>query len=317
MHYSPLNWEKLNLIEGRVLPSVVKNTNNASFVFWERSLFQRAASNIVPERMPEEWKGSVKDFLYYCLMASGRVAVWHSPEFGDTFQPCTLSGYDWYYNPTEALINNPLLTEAGGTRLKIGMECEILKLTPDYSGIWDIISYYAEKLSLLDNAINMSIINGKFSFLLGARNKVAGQAIKKMLDKINAGEPAVVYDLKLVNDQTDKESPFQLLDLGNIKEKYLTTMQLQDFQTLINNFDAEIGIPTVPYAKKERMVTDEAQSRQLDATSRCQVWVDCLNSSADQIRRLYPTIDLKFRMRYDPEEGADNVTGEDNPDRDV
>lgn len=317
MHYTPFTNQQLNLIEGRVLPSCVKNVNNASFMFWERSLFQRASSSIVPEKIPEEWKGSVKDFLYYCLLASGKVAVFHSPEFGDTFQPCTLSGYNWYYQPSRALVANPLLPSGKSLDLEIGKDCEILKLTPDYSGIWDIISYYAEKLSLLDNAINMSLVNGKFSFLLGARNKVAGQALKKMLDKINMGEPAVVYDLKLMNDQTDKESPFQLLDLGNIKEKYLTTMQLQDFQTLINNFDAEIGIPTVPYAKKERMVTDEAQSRTMDATSRCQIWVDCLNESSDRIRALYPTIDLKFRMRYSPEEGAEDEPGENNPDRNV
>lgn len=315
MHYMPLNYERLNLIEGRTLPSVVKNTNNASFVFWERSLFQRAASTIVPERIPDEWRGSVKDFLYYCLLAEGFVPVWRSAEFGSTFQPATLSGRNWYYNPTYALVANPLLKES--LRLEIGKDCEILKLTPDYSGIWDIISYYAEKLSLLDNAINMSLVNGKFSWILGARNKVAGQALKKIMDKVNMGEPAVVYDMKLVNDPTDKDSPFQMLDFGNIKEKYLTTQQLQDFQTLLNAFDAEIGIPTVPYAKKERMVTDEAQSRQLDATSRCQVWVDCLNESADRIRALFPEIDLRFAMRYNPEKGENNESGEDNSDRNV
>lgn len=316
MHYVPLNYERLNLIEGRTLPSTVKNTNNASFVFWERSLFQRAASTIVPDRIPDEWRGYVKDFLYYCLFAEGFVPVWKSDIYGRTFQPATLSGRDWYYNPVYALVANPLLKES--LRLEIGKDCEILKLTPDYSGIWDIISYYAEKLSLLDNAINMSLVNGKFSWILGARNKVAGQALKKIMDKVNMGDPAVIYDMKLVNDPTDKDSPFQMLDFGNIKEKYLTTQQLQDFQTLINNFDAEIGIPTVPYAKKERMVTDEAQSRQMDATSRCQVWVDCLNESADRIRALYPDIDLHFSMRYDPNERSEaDVTGENNPDRNV
>ena len=90
-----------------------------------------------------------------------------------------MNGYDFYYQPTEAIISNPRYD----ARLKIGEECEILKLTPDYFGIWDIISYYSEKLSVLDNAINMSLINNKFAFLLGARNKAAGEALKKMLDK--------------------------------------------------------------------------------------------------------------------------------------
>lgn len=316
MHYSPFDYAQLNLIEGTSIPSTVKNTNNASFVFWERSLFQRAASVIIPETLPADWEGATKDFLYYCLFAGGHVAVWDSAQFGNIFQPCGLSGYNVYYQPTTALIANPLMPK--GLKLKIGEECEILKLTPDYRGIWDIISYYAEKLSLLDNAINMSLINGKFAWILGARNKVAGQAIKKALDKINRGEPAVVYDMKLLNDQTDKDSPFQMLDLGNIKDKYLTPLQLQDFQTLINNFDAEIGIPTIPYAKKERMVQDEAQSRIIDSTSRSQVWIDCLNSSCKKINALIPGINLKFKLRYDPkEQEVKDESEQNNSNRDV
>ena len=313
MRYIPLNYESLNLINGTHLPSSIKNVNNRSFRFWERSLFQRACSVIIAEKIPAAWEGSVRDFLYYVLFASGYVCVWHSAEFGDCFQPCGLSGRDFYYQPTEAIIANPAIRDT--LRLKIGKECEILKLTPDYSGVWDVISFYADRLSQLDNAINMSIVNGKFSFILGARNKVAGQVIKKILDKINSGDPAVVYDMKLLNDPTDKDSPFQMLDFGNIKEKYLTTMQLQDLQTILNNFDAEIGIPTIPYAKKERMVTDEAQSRMIDSTSRSQVWIDCLNSSCEKVNALFPQMGLKFRLRYDPQEGGNNEPGEADTDR--
>ena len=313
MHYIPKDYAQLNLIEGTRLPSVVKNVNNVTFMFWERSLFQRAAS-VIKAKIPASWEGSVRDFLYYVLFASGHCAVFYRPEYGTIFQPCGLSGRDIYYQPTRAIISNPAFKQS--LDLQIGSECEILKLTPDYSGVWDIISYYAEKLSMLDNAINMSIINGKFAFMLGARNKAAGAAIKKMLDKINSGEPAVVYDMKLLNDPTDKAEPWQLLDLGDIKNKYLTTMQLQDFQTLLNNFDAEIGIPTVPYAKKERMVTDEAQSRIIDATSRSQVWIDCLKSSCKKINALYPDLNLDFELRY-PQEGAEDGAGNDNADRTV
>lgn len=321
-HYSPLNTAELNLLEGCYIPSAVKNINNASFQFWERALFQRAASVIIPEIIPKDWEGTTKDFLYYCLFAKGFVTVTHLNEFGDIFQPCTISGKDLYYQPTKCLVTNPAISKVSGNsglELEIGKDCELLKLTPDYMGIWDIISFYAEKLALLDNAINLSIINGKFSFILGARNKVAGQAIKKALDKINRGEPAVVYDMKLLNDPTDHDVPYQLLDLGNVKEKYLTTMQLQDLSTLLNDFDAEIGIPSVPYAKKERMVSDEAQSRILDSTSRSQVWIDCLNSSCEKINALLPGINLKFKLRFDPEEMKEEedepVTN--YPDRDV
>ena len=320
-HYIPLNYEGLNLIEGTIFPSSVKNINNRSFWFWERALFQRACSAIITEEFPEDWEGTVKDFFYYCIFAQGWTCIFDRPEYGTIFNPGSLSERDIFYQPRYALITNPLINEktnsSGGLKLEIGKECQILKLTPDFMGIWDIISYYAEKLSLLDNAINMSLINSKFSWILGARNKVAGNAIKKIMDKVNEGEPFVVYDLKLTNDPTDKDTPFQFLDFGNVKDKYITSMQLQDMQTILNSFDCEIGIPTVPYQKKERMVASEAESKQMDATSRASVWVDCLNSSAKKVNKLYPNINLKFKLRFDPEDKEVSDNGQIDTDRDV
>ena len=311
MNYIPFNYEQINTAAGTYNPSPVKAFNNQTFAFWERALFQRATS-VIESDLPEEWEGTIKDFFYWCLFRLGFVSVFDSPEFGISFQPCNLKGYDFYYQPTSAIIANPLLKES--LDLKIGEECEILKLTPDFRGVWDIISYYAEKLSTLDNAINMSLINNKFAFILGARNKVAGQALKKMLDKINKGEPAVIYDMKLLNDPTDKTEPFQIWERKNMKDAYLTTDQLKDFQTILNNFDCEIGIPTIPYEKKERMVTEEATSRQLDAQSRSTIWLECLQSSAKRVKKLYPDIQLDFKLRYDPKE-ADDGELNDEPDR--
>ena len=297
MNYVPLNYWQINAAAGTYNPSMVKSINNKTFAFWERSLFQRACS-VLEFELPTEWDGNVKDFFYYCLFKYGFIAISKNEQFGQFFQPCTLSGYDFYYQPTEAVISNPLYNE----RLVIGEQCELLKLTPDYMGVWDIISYYAEKLSILDNAINMSLINNKFTFFLGARNKTAGEALKKMIDKSNRGEPAIIYDLKLLNDPTDKDIPFQTWERKDLKSSYLTTDQLMDFQTLLNNFDTEIGIPVLPYQKKERMVTSEAESKIIDATSRSIVWYETLKASTDRVKILYPDITLSVSLRYDPDE---------------
>lgn len=309
MRYRPFNYEEINRYAGQVAPSTVKYTNNVTFAFWERALFQRAQS-VLDISGPAAWEGSIKDFLYYCLFAYGKVAISKDAERGVWFQPCSLKGISFYYQPTDAVVTNPLLD--GSLELKIGRDCELLKLTPDYQGIWDIITYYAVKLSLLDNAINMSLINNKFAFMIGARNKAAGQAIKKMLDLINKGEPAVVWDQKLLNDPTDKAEPWQFLERKDLKSSYLTTDQLRDFQTLLNNFDCEIGIPTIPYEKKERMVTDEANSRILDSTSRSLVWYKTLTSSAELCNKLFPDLNLTIKMRFDPEKGGANEQREDN-----
>lgn len=298
--YTPLNYQQINIAAGSYTPSSVKSYNNKTFAFWERALFQRAQS-VLDFEVPKEWDGKVKDFFLYCLFKYGFVAISKNEKFGQFFQPCTLSGYDFYYQPTKAIIANPMYS----AELEIGKDVQLLKLTPDYMGAWDIIFYTAEKLSILDNAINMSLINNKFAFFLGARNKTAGQALKKMLDLVNQGEPAVVYDLKLINDPTDKEMPFQQWQRDNLKNSYLTTDQLIDFQTLINNFDAEIGIPTIPYQKKERMVTDEATARIYDAKARSVTWFNTLTSSIEEIKQLYPDINLSVKLHYDETEGTD------------
>lgn len=294
--YSPLNYENLNIAAGSYTPSSVKAYNNKTFDFWLRSLFQRA-TNVIDFEVPDEWNGNIKDFFIYCLFKYGFIVVSKNDEFGQYFQPCTLSQFDFYYQPLKALISNPKLS----VELELHKEGELLKLTPDYYGVWDILCYYAEKLASLDNAINMSIINNKFGFILGAKNKGASQALKKILDKINAGEPAVIFDEKIADDPTSKDTPFQLLERPNLKQSYITTDQLADFQTILNNFDAEIGIPCVPYQKKERMVTEEATARSYDACARSEIWLKTLESSIIMIKDLYPDIKLGAKLRYDIE----------------
>lgn len=290
--YYPLNYDYINNAAGLYAPSAIKAYNNMSFAYWERSLFQRACSTL---NFTVPWSGKVFDFFMYCLFRFGYIAISENDIYGKFFQPCTLSGYDFYYQPTRAIISNPDYN----ADLKIGKDCELLKLTPDYMGIWDIISFFAAELSELDNAINISLVNNKFGFILGARNKTAASAIKKALDKINAGEPAVIYDMSLLNDETDDAEPWQVWERGNLKDTYFTPEQLQDRMTILNQFDAEIGIPTIPYNKKERMVQSEAESRQYDAVSRVTVWINTLEESIKDINALYPDMNISVKLRYD------------------
>lgn len=312
-HYAPLNYHQINTIEGTYTPSMVKSFNNRVFQLWERALFQRAASVIDFNNLPETWEGPVKDFFIYCLYKFGYVGVFETKENGLIFQPGSLSGYDIYYQPVKFLVANPHLT-IQENEFTIGENCELIKLTPDYMGIWDIITYYAEKLSVLDNAINMSLINNKYAFMLAAKNKQASEAFKKMLDKVNAGEPAVIYDMKLINDQQDKTEPWQFWARDHMKENYLTTMQLDDFKTILNMFDKEVGIPTVPIEKKERMITDEANSTVIDAISRSEIWLDTLTSSLKYVNEHFG-LNIEAERHY--KEEVSNDADDTVPESDV
>lgn len=310
MNYAPLNYQNINLAAGRFSPSSQKSYNNLSFWYWSRSLFQRMAS-VIDFTVPKAWEGKTKDFFIYCLFKYGFVAIFYDDKFGLSFQPAAPKGYNFYYQPTSVLVSNPLLNR----EYKLGSDAELLKLSPDYYGYWDIIDYYAEKLSMLDVSINSSIVNSKVPYLLGAKTKGAAQALKKLLDQINKGEPAVIYDSRIFDDPSSKgdASPFQTWFRDAMKTNYITTDLLQDFQTILNNFDREIGIPTVPYQKKERLVESEAQSTEIDAKARSIVWINTLESSIKEVKQLFPDITLSARLRYgDVGKGGDESGQREN-----
>ena len=305
--YYPLNYDQINLVEGTYQPSPVKNRNNASFDFWVRSLFERAQSSIIFE-LPDYWQGDIMDFWYYCIFKFGFLSVQDltkidrddAKKIGMCFNPVGLKGYAFYYQPTHAILSNPML-KMGSLELEIHKECEIVKLTPSYMGIWDIIEFYADKLSQLDNAINMSIINNKFAYVLAGKTKGAVAALKKMMDKINEGNPAVFMDQRIMNDRESKDTPFQFLERQNLKQCYLTTDQLQDLHTILCDFDAEIGIPTVPYQKAERETEYESKSKLADGLARVLTWERCLESSIKNVNALYPELNITFKLRWKDE----------------
>ena len=168
-------------------------------------------------------------------------------------------------------------------------------------------------LSQLDSGINSSIINSKFAYLMGAKNKAAAESLKKIFDKIAAGDPAVVFDNSLLQiDPQSKEDPWSFLERSNLKQSYLTTDLLMDRSTLLSSFDAEIGIRSLPYNKKERLVTAEAESREQDSTARLMVWKATLDSSLKLVNDMFGT-DIKAELTY--KEGESNGTVEDNIDR--
>lgn len=317
--YLPLNYEQINLIDGHYIPSQVKSFNNQTFMLWQRALFQRACSTL-KITLPEEWKPN-RDLMYWCLFAIGYVGCGYLPEVGKWFNPGTFTGFDFYYKPKTFLLVNPYLQGGKKTyELAIGKDCQIIKLTPDFRGIWDVICYYAEKLATIDVAINTAIINSKFAYIVGTKNKAAAEVLKKLFDKVNSGEPAVFFDKKLANDGTDKEEPWQALFRDSLKQSYIVTDLLQDFQTIINDFDTEVGIPTLPYQKKERMVTDEATSKQIDATSRSIVWYETLKNSfeiANDFMGFQEGNRLEVELRYTTEGGDSDVNREADTDRDV
>ena len=287
----PMFYPQLNMIAGTHIPSSYHTKNTLAFDFWTRAFYERLINGL---KIDVPWDGDVKDFFNYCLYGNGFVCVFKTDEYGLSFQPCNVSGYDFYYRPTQAIVTNPVFQKT----FKIGEDCEILKLTPDYLGFFDIIYYYAEKMAELDCALKISISNEKNPKIYGASSKAKAETLKKIMDKVNQGNAVQIYDNRLFKSSDNEDEPWTLFG-NDARDNYMTDKILNDMFTIISRFDAEIGIPTVPYQKKERMVTDEANATRIDSQSRILTWYETLNSSIEIVKKLFPDFYMNVEMRWD------------------
>ena len=279
--YTPLNYNELNCIEGHISPSTAKNRNNKSYDFWIRQLFFRVLGNLEIDfnNIFSTW---AKNFILYVTFIKGFSCFAESEKEGLFGQWCTLSGRGFYYQPTKAIVTNPSWNSS--REFTIDEDCVIVRCLPDCIGIYDVLDYYAEKLSLLDNAINMSLINSKFAHIIGGKNKSAVYALKTIFDKVNKGESSVFYDKKISDAETGE--PFQFLELFD-KNKYISDLLLADFETIMHNFDTEIGIKTIPYNKKERLITAEANAKENESNTKLQIILNTMNEDFAKVNKMF------------------------------
>lgn len=314
--YVPFNYEHINIAAGTYSPSAVKSYNNEAFDFWARALFQRALS-VVDITLPSEWNGDIFDLFCYILFKIGYVPVFYDKDMGNVFSFGEVGGVNFWFAPTYCIISNPtknITLSIGNNKVetpKTDGVCEILKLTPDYRGIWDIIEYYAAKLANLDCAIDMGIENSKFAFFLGAKNKSMAAALKKMFDKAHSGEALVVYDSRMGNDPASKDVPWQEWT-RNVKDSFILPEQLECFKSILHAFDSEIGIPTLPVEKKERMIDAEARSTDRDSLARSDIWIQTFNQSAIKVNERFG-LNISMKRKEIVTDGARDL----EPDRAV
>lgn len=306
----PVSYETLNIYNSIFNPSTVHCANTYLVNFFSRYLMQRAMS-VFAEKIPDNWD---KDYLWYSLLLGGYVAVINTKSFGVIPQDCTLSGYNVFYRPTDVLIANPLLNI--NKELRIGRDCELIRLTPDYRGIYDIITYIADNMSLTAEAAGVNIINSKLSFAFLTDDKVAAEAYKKAYDNYASGQPMVVMggnDLFGADRVGDKFAFFN----NDVAGSYVVDKLQNALRQWELMFDNYVGIPNSPVNKKERVVIAEISSNNVESRTLSDIWLEELTKSAEKCSKMFD-IDLSFKYRHEVEtELQSTVDKEKAGDEDV
>lgn len=286
----PTDYEGLNAYNSkRSVAGRVQDDLNTQF--YMRALWQRGIAG-TKFNLPLTWRRA-KRYFKNVLFSLGYIGVIDTPKYGRIPQICSFSGYGLYLQPVEMIVNQPLCQFEG----TIGENCELIHLCGDYRGIWDIIEHYAIRLSIAITSVDCALINERLSVLAAGKSKQAAETLKFLYEKISAGEPFAVYDKAIKSDSLDdKNEPIWTFS-QDVANQYISDKLLADIDTILMQFDKEIGIAAVG-EKKERMLTDEIAMQNEDACARSSTWFENLSDSFDLCNGLFPDLNLSFTMKY-------------------
>lgn len=275
MYNIPVMYDYVNTANAHIEPSTVHIENTGLNFYFKKYLLEHAIS-VFDFKIPENW---AKNYFLYVLYCWGSLAVVRTDKYGIITQGCSYEGYNIYYQPTNAVICNPLLT--GILNPRIGEQCEIIKLQPNYSGIMDIVCYYADLMTLATEALGVNLLNSKLSFVFGAENKAQAESFKEMYDNVASGQPAVFVDKKLFKeDGTMSWYSFQ----QNLKDNFIAPELLETLRTIRTDFERFIGIPNANEEKKERLTSFDLKA---SSFSTCEIWLESLRESMDKVNKMF------------------------------
>ena len=295
----PYNYNIENIYNSVVNPSTAHYIDNFTAKFYIRYFLQKAMS-VFKWELPELWD---KDYFLYTLYTWGFIAVLNTDKFGVIPQQCTLTGYNLFYAPKRITVTNPIMPET--IERDIDKDCILLKLTPDYAGILDLIYFYASKMALASSALNVNLLNSKLAYLFTAKNKSVAESFKKMYDQIASGEPASIIDRNLLDPDGNKTWDFFS---QNLQQNYIASDILTDMRKIEQQFDTDIGIPNANTDKRERLITDEVNANNVETATRCELWLEELKKGCEKVKAMFD-VEISVDWRVEPNASNNLNTG--------
>lgn len=297
----PVLYDQKNLYNAQINPSTVHASNTALSAFFQRYLMLKLFSRY-DFTLPEEWD---YDYFRYVLFTIGFIGVMQTDKYGVICQHGTASGYNVYYRPSRLLVSNPALRRTYD--LRIGEDCEIIKLSPDWRGAYDLIQLYADQMAVCMESFGVNAINSKFAFVFAADNKNMAETMKKMFDQIGSGNPAAfVWDKQLFDEEGN---PRWQLFVNNLKQNYVGNDLLQSLTTIEHKFNTLIGFNNANTDKKERLNSDEVNANNEEVRSLSSLWLEEMTESMKKVNDMFG-LNLSVKLR---EVAGNDIAFSDGP----
>ena len=284
----------INMYNSSFSPSTVHVANTSLQMYFVRYLLQKWVS-VYKADLPDDWS---MNYFMYTLFIRGHIAIIETDKFGVIPQDCTLTGYDVQYQPTHVLISNPHLR--GYTMPRIGEQCILIRLMPDYAGVMDKVYYYADQMALAAESIGINFMTTHTGIIFPAANKQQAEAYKKMYDRVSGGEPAVVIGKELFSEIDGELKPSWTPFVQNLQQQYIVDKLVDDLRSIENDYCTEIGIPNANLQKRERMNTLEINRNSIEVYSTAGQCLELMQDGCRKAREMFG-INLNIDWRYQPE----------------
>lgn len=289
-------------------PKDVNGTFMVTRTAFYRTELMKLSGGIFKIECPVDWD---TDYIRDTLLRYGYLIV-ADTDFGVLPLQGALQGFNYFTNPTDAIINVPLIP---GLHKKIGIDCELLYLqripqSRIYYNFNKIVDIYAQRLASADAAIDVNLMNSRMAYVAEAETKAQAESIKLAYDKVSNGEPLVVYRKDVSLNSTGLNVFF-----NNVKQNYIADMVQDSKRTIINEFLTAIGVNNANTDKRERLVTGEVDANNQELVANTTIWKENLKRCCDKINTMF-NVGFSLTLQFDAsnrEESKDDVSGQREP----
>lgn len=300
--YPPFSYEYLNAVDSQIPNSFLHIHNTGVSRFFKRLLMLDAVS-VFKWTLPDNWDA---DYFRFTLMGLGWISIFKTNLFGIIPQWGSLSGYNVFYKPTRVIVTNPLIYSKD---MLIGKQCTLIKMSPDYKGVADIVDYYGDLMALTYETLSVNLLNSKLAYVISVSSKTEADTFKALYDEIASGKPAVVRRENKASANLGKTFSDQWQTLTqNVGQNFIAPEVLTSLNQIRDEFLTVIGIPNLSEHKKERINTIDSQRNTFETKTKIDLWLEELKEGIDKTIELFPELDgtLSVEKRYKEEEGVLN-----------
>jgi hypothetical protein len=256
-------------------PKAVVGMETLSSQYYVDTLLQKVYGIFTIEGIPNTWD---YDYLLSHLFIDGIVGITDT-SVGVVPLKCGFCGkLNIYDRMTQLIFTIPALGNSF-TRT-IYKDAMYLHINGDFRGCMDLINKYSVLLAMCDASININLLNSRVAFIGEAANQSQAKVLQNLYTKISKGNPCVVYR------NADSQHGMSWY-WNNVKNTYIANDILVTKRRIMAEFLTEIGIKVSNTEKKERLISDEANSQTEEKNNAIYIWKKNLEDDIAIINKMF------------------------------